>query len=90
MVPIYQQLLRVEPGTFWMTNPDDPGARDRIGTVRSPLVLTTIDSAKGLEFPRVVLLGLERSGREQEDLRKLIYVGMTRAMERLTVLFPSH
>jgi DNA helicase-2/ATP-dependent DNA helicase PcrA len=57
--------------------------------------LMTVHSAKGLEFPFVFLAGLEEgvfphaaSSRDAEGLeeeRRLFYVGMTRAMERLTL-----
>ncbi len=57
--------------------------------------LMTVHTAKGLEFPYVYLVGMEEgifphasssrdpSGLEEE--RRLCYVGMTRAMERLTL-----
>jgi DNA helicase-2/ATP-dependent DNA helicase PcrA len=57
--------------------------------------LMTVHSAKGLEFPVVFLVGMEEgvfphqassydSGAIEEE-RRLCYVGMTRAMERLTL-----
>jgi DNA helicase-2/ATP-dependent DNA helicase PcrA len=61
--------------------------------------LMTVHSAKGLEFPVVFLGGMEEgifphaaalrdeSGLEEE--RRLCYVGMTRAMERLTLTCAS-
>jgi DNA helicase-2/ATP-dependent DNA helicase PcrA len=57
--------------------------------------MMTVHSAKGLEYPIVYLVGMEEgifphsgalrdeSGIEEE--RRLCYVGMTRAMERLTI-----
>lgn len=57
--------------------------------------LMTIHSAKGLEFPVVFIVGLEdgyfphelSKGNEMEveEERRLLYVGMTRAMEKLVV-----
>ena len=70
---------------------------DSLDDDQSQVVLMTLHSAKGLEFPVVFLIGLEdgvfphmRSlgePRELEEERRLAYVGITRARERL---FLSH
>lgn len=59
--------------------------------------LMTLHSAKGLEFPVVFIVGMEEgmfpsqmsmdeSGRLEEE-RRLAYVGITRAMEKLTITY---
>lgn len=65
----------------------------------STVVLMTLHTAKGLEFPVVFLTGLEdgmfphqRSlvdPQELEEERRLCYVGITRAMERLHLTLAS-
>ena len=67
---------------------DDLGAEDRI-------VLMTLHGAKGLEFPLVVMVGMEEGvfphqralidPHELEEERRLAYVGITRARERLVM-----
>jgi DNA helicase II / ATP-dependent DNA helicase PcrA len=66
---------------------------DELDDDDSSVVLMTLHSAKGLEYPVVFLIGLEdgvfphlRSIGEPDQLeeeRRLCYVGITRAMERL-------
>jgi DNA helicase-2/ATP-dependent DNA helicase PcrA len=70
-------------------------ADEEEGTRDARIWLMTLHSAKGLEFPTVVLAGMEdglfphsRSSDDQEELeeeRRLCYVGMTRARERLVL-----
>ena len=65
------------------------------GTIDARVWLMTLHSAKGLEFPVVIMAGLEeglfphsRSREDEEELeeeRRLCYVGMTRARSRLVV-----
>ena len=47
--------------------------------------ISTIHSAKGLDFSHVFLLGMERLQPENPRQRRLAYVGMTRAREHLTL-----
>src|SRR4029077_21082097 len=68
---------------------EEAGARD------ARIWLMTLHSAKGLEFPVVILAGLEeglfphsRSAEDEAELeeeRRLCYVGMTRARSRLVL-----
>ncbi len=68
--------------------------QDTIADDRGLVTLMTLHNAKGLEFRAVYAIGMEegifphmRSIEEQgvEEERRLCYVGMTRAMERLTM-----
>lgn len=72
---------------FWATNPEDRDARSRIGEDPSKIVLSTIHSAKGLEFRHVILCGFldDKPPAESRVSRSLIYVGMTRATHELTM-----
>lgn len=70
---------------------------DSVAEDRDYVILMTLHSAKGLEFPHVYLAGMEDglfpsymsiSGDDPEELeeeRRLCYVGVTRAEEKLTL-----
>jgi DNA helicase-2/ATP-dependent DNA helicase PcrA len=72
---------------------------DELQEARAAVTLMTLHSAKGLEFPAVFLTGLEEGvfphGRALDDEegveeeRRLAYVGLTRAKERLFLSYAT-
>ncbi|MFM8770812.1 MAG: ATP-dependent helicase [Candidatus Kapaibacterium sp.] len=74
-----------------ISDTDDP----QMGTNR--ISMMTMHAAKGLEFPLVVIAGLEQGlfplakaeqdPDEQEEERRLLYVGITRAREQLVLSY---
>ncbi|MBV8197253.1 MAG: DUF3553 domain-containing protein [Candidatus Eremiobacteraeota bacterium] len=72
---------------------------DALDEDASYVTLMTLHSAKGLEFPSVFLTGLEEGvfphsralpeGAELEEERRLAYVGITRAIDRLFLSYAS-
>ena len=71
----------------------DIDSMDEEEKAKGSIILMTMHSAKGLEFPVVFIVGLEEnifphsrsleSEEEMEEERRLAYVGITRAEERL-------
>lgn len=70
---------------------------DNVDQNQDAVHLMTMHSAKGLEFPTVFIVGLEEgimphsrsqlSYAEMEEERRLMYVGLTRAKEKIYLLF---
>jgi len=71
---------------------EDKVSKSAYNPALDQVTLLTIHSSKGLEFPRVIMLGLgqmgEKKERQQQDAR-LLYVGMTRAQDCL-LMTTSH
>ncbi len=73
---------------------------DRWDPENPAVTLMTLHAAKGLEFPVVIITGLEdglfplsrslTTNEELEEERRLFYVGMTRAKERLYLSWAKH
>lgn len=70
---------------------------DQQDTSKNRVTLMTLHSAKGLEFPVVFITGMEKGlfplskaeiiREEEEEERRLFYVGITRAKEKLHLLY---
>ena len=79
----------------------DKGEGKNFSGEQDSLLVTSIHRAKGLEWPLVILPGLEdgvvpfrqdkgeQEVQDIEDERRLFYVGMTRAKEKLCLLYPQ-
>jgi DNA helicase-2/ATP-dependent DNA helicase PcrA len=76
---------------------DATGESERLNSGKGAVQLMTFHSAKGLEFPVVFMVGMEEGlfphqsaltdPDEMEEERRLCYVGMTRARERLYMVY---
>ena len=70
--------------------------QDELDDERGRVTLMTLHNAKGLEFPVVFVIGLEEGlfphqrsldEHNEEEERRLCYVGMTRAQRELTLVY---
>ena len=69
---------------------DDPNEED----LKNQVQLMTFHASKGLEFPAVILVGIEedliphkRLGGDLDEERRLFYVGITRAQKKLVLTY---
>ena len=65
-----------------------PASRKQYDPQGDQVVILTRQSSKGLEFPRVILVGLGKLKSEPENVAeetRLLYVAMTRARECLLI-----
>ncbi|MDO4430245.1 MAG: DNA helicase II [Lonepinella koalarum] len=83
--------------TAFLTHASLEAGEEQAGPHQSCVQMMTLHSAKGLEFPRVFMVGveegifpsfmsLEEPGRLEEE-RRLAYVGITRAKQKLTICY---
>lgn len=75
---------------------------DQVSHDRDSMLLMTLHVSKGLEFPIVFMVGMEEglfpgyqkiyneNEMEMEEERRLCYVGMTRAKEKLYMIYAQH
>ena len=85
--PLRAALDRAGVPYFWVTDPDHGDNRDNLGRGAGRVTLSTIHSAKGLEWRHVVMCAFLDDKPEEDRVlnRRLLYVGMTRATEELVL-----
>ena len=83
--------------TAFLTHASLEAGEEQAAPHQACVEMMTLHSAKGLEFPRVFMIGVEEglfpsfrsfeeSGRLEEE-RRLAYVGITRAKQKLTISY---
>ncbi|HCW32363.1 MAG: ATP-dependent DNA helicase, DNA helicase II / ATP-dependent DNA helicase PcrA [Candidatus Peregrinibacteria bacterium GW2011_GWE2_39_6] len=100
LISVASKYDKLEPGLSLATFLEEVALisdLDQFDDRDNAVVLMTMHMAKGLEFPNVFIAGLEEGifphsrslfePNELEEERRLMYVGMTRAMERLYLLY---
>lgn len=72
--------------------------QDELNNNKSGVKLMTVHASKGLEFKNVFIVGLEQGlfpsdgfseDRDEEEERRLFYVALTRAMEKVFLIYAS-
>lgn len=99
LVSVASKYDKLEPGISLATFLEEVALisdLDKIEEQDNAVVMMTLHSSKGLEFPNVFICGLEEGifphsrsllePNELEEERRLMYVGLTRAMERVYLL----
>lgn len=103
LVSVASKYDRLEPGMSLNVFLEEVSLIADIDTLDekdNSVTFMTLHSAKGLEFPRVFICGLEEgllphaqsvfSPEELEEERRLFYVGATRAMDKLYLLYAKN
>ena len=91
-----EEVEELTPLTIFLTHASLEAGEAQASPHQEYVELMTLHSAKGLEFPRVFMVGVEEGifpsgmsfdeGRLQEE-RRLAYVGITRAKRKLTISY---
>lgn len=100
LVTVADKYEALEPGISLATFLEEVALisdLDQIEDEHNAITLMTLHSAKGLEFPIVFMTGLEEGifphsrslfePQELEEERRLMYVGITRAMDHLYLMY---
>jgi len=85
---LYHWLEREGIPCQWLGSNDH---KKRFDPLQNKVTLMTLHSSKGLEFPMVVIAGADTLNCEEriDQSFRLMYVGMTRAQQRLTLVASS-